>query len=84
MSLAPWCNWLTRGPFKAESPGSSPGGATKFMLHLTSAGIKQYLRFSSIRGTYLNDVDRLNIAQLLCKKVLTVVMVGVYSSPYEI
>jgi hypothetical protein len=27
--LAPWCNWLTRGPFKAESPGSSPGGATK-------------------------------------------------------
>ena len=27
--MAPWCNWLTRGPFKAESPGSSPGGATK-------------------------------------------------------
>jgi hypothetical protein len=27
--VAPWCNWLTRGPFKAESPGSSPGGATK-------------------------------------------------------
>lgn len=29
MCTAPWCNWLTRGPFKAESPGSSPGGATK-------------------------------------------------------
>jgi hypothetical protein len=29
--LAPWCNWLTRGPFKAESPGSSPGGATKLI-----------------------------------------------------
>jgi hypothetical protein len=30
--LAPWCNWLTRGPFKAESPGSSPGGATKISM----------------------------------------------------
>jgi hypothetical protein len=30
--LAPWCNWLTRGPFKAESPGSSPGGATKLSM----------------------------------------------------
>ena len=29
MFLAPWCNWLTRGPFKAESTGSIPVGATK-------------------------------------------------------
>jgi hypothetical protein len=28
--LAPWCNWLTRGPFKAESTGSIPVGATNF------------------------------------------------------
>ena len=27
--VAPWCNWLTRGPFKAESTGSIPVGATK-------------------------------------------------------
>ena len=26
--LALWCNWLTRRPLKAESPGSSPGNAT--------------------------------------------------------
>ena len=26
--LALWCNWLTRRPLKAKSPGSSPGGAT--------------------------------------------------------
>jgi hypothetical protein len=29
MYVAPWCNWLTRGPFKAESTGSIPVGATK-------------------------------------------------------
>jgi hypothetical protein len=28
-SMALWCNWLTRRPLKAESPGSSPGNATK-------------------------------------------------------
>jgi hypothetical protein len=28
--LALWCNWLTRRPLKAESPGSSPGNATNF------------------------------------------------------
>ncbi len=28
--MALWCNWLTRRPLKAESPGSSPGNATKF------------------------------------------------------
>jgi hypothetical protein len=27
--LAPWCNWLTRRPLKAESSGSIPDGATK-------------------------------------------------------
>ena len=27
--LALWCNWLTRRPLKAKSPGSSPGNATK-------------------------------------------------------
>src|ERR1017187_2018549 len=26
--MALWCNWLTRRPLKAESPGSSPGNAT--------------------------------------------------------
>src|SRR5581483_6586957 len=25
---APWCNWLTRRPLKAESSGSIPDGAT--------------------------------------------------------
>jgi hypothetical protein len=29
LCTAPWCNWLTRGPFKAESTGSIPVGATK-------------------------------------------------------
>jgi hypothetical protein len=56
--LAPWCNWLTRGPFKAESPGSSPGGATKlrserilpyapqevFSFHQTLVGFRQLFR----------------------------------------
>ena len=28
-SVALWCNWLTRRPLKAKSPGSSPGNATK-------------------------------------------------------
>ena len=27
--MALWCNWLTRRPLKAKSPGSSPGNATK-------------------------------------------------------
>jgi hypothetical protein len=27
--LAPWCNWLTRRPLKAESSGSIPDGATR-------------------------------------------------------
>ncbi len=27
-TMALWCNWLTRRPLKAESPGSSPGNAT--------------------------------------------------------
>ncbi len=31
--MALWCNWLTRRPLKAESPGSSPGNATKFLNH---------------------------------------------------
>ncbi len=26
--VALWCNWLTRRPLKAKSPGSSPGNAT--------------------------------------------------------
>jgi hypothetical protein len=30
--LALWCNWLTRRPLKAESPGSSPGNATNSSL----------------------------------------------------
>jgi hypothetical protein len=30
--LALWCNWLTRRPLKAKSPGSSPGNATKFLF----------------------------------------------------
>ena len=30
--MALWCNWLTRRPLKAKSPGSSPGNATKFPI----------------------------------------------------
>src|ERR1035441_2749110 len=32
-TMALWCNWLTRRPLKAESPGSSPGNATKYLLY---------------------------------------------------
>src|ERR1035441_1491621 len=32
-TMALWCNWLTRRPLKAESPGSSPGNATKYILY---------------------------------------------------
>ena len=31
--LALWCNWLTRRPLKAKSPGSSPGNATKIVIN---------------------------------------------------
>jgi hypothetical protein len=31
--LAPWCNWLTRRPLKAESSGSIPDGATKSIIY---------------------------------------------------
>src|SRR5882757_7597590 len=37
--LALWCNWLTRRPLKAESPGSSPGNATK--IFSSSVSLKQ-------------------------------------------
>ena len=30
-TMALWCNWLTRRPLKAESPGSSPGNATNLL-----------------------------------------------------
>ena len=30
-SVALWCNWLTRRPLKAKSPGSSPGNATNLL-----------------------------------------------------
>ena len=30
--VALWCNWLTRRPLKAKSPGSSPGNATKILI----------------------------------------------------
>jgi hypothetical protein len=33
-SLAPWCNWLTRRPLKAESSGSIPDGATNKINNL--------------------------------------------------
>ncbi len=32
--LAPWCNWLTRRPLKAESSGSIPDGATSKINNL--------------------------------------------------
>jgi hypothetical protein len=34
--LALWCNWLTRRPLKAKSPGSSPGNATKINNKINS------------------------------------------------
>ncbi len=35
--MALWCNWLTRRPLKAESPGSSPGNATNLRIVWFSA-----------------------------------------------
>src|ERR1019366_6438358 len=35
-----WCNWLTRRPLKAESPGSSPGNATKFLIYGVSNAVR--------------------------------------------
>ena len=34
--MALWCNWLTRRPLKAKSPGSSPGNATKTLLYINN------------------------------------------------
>jgi hypothetical protein len=34
--VALWCNWLTRRPLKAKSPGSSPGNATKKLNKINS------------------------------------------------
>jgi hypothetical protein len=34
--MALWCNWLTRRPLKAKSPGSSPGNATKNLNKINS------------------------------------------------
>jgi hypothetical protein len=43
--LALWCNWLTRRPLKAESPGSSPGNATNPFNQLD-----RFWYFVQIRG----------------------------------
>src|SRR5271170_1089589 len=49
--LAPWCNWLTRRPLKAESSGSIPDGATKvtFKRFLANIAIDGAMRVMQLR-----------------------------------
>jgi hypothetical protein len=40
--MALWCNWLTRRPLKAKSPGSSPGNATKNFNKINDSRFRLY------------------------------------------
>ncbi len=52
MILALWCNWLTRRPLKAKSPGSSPGNATKIINKINileiDAGMPMFISFGLV------------------------------------
>jgi hypothetical protein len=50
---APWCNWLTRRPLKAESSGSIPDGAT--IKSITYISLKN----ENGLGGYKRDIDSL-------------------------
>src|ERR1035437_3553402 len=62
--MALWCNWLTRRPLKAKSPGSSPGNATKYLLYNQSvirytgeSAISAFLPGGYFMDTYARNPD---------------------------